>query len=137
MRRLLLLIIMTVLGASCFLGRPPLTVRLTGSTATVDVRTLGEYPTNVARVRLLDTTDGKVIWEVKARDANAQIWRITLGVGANPAMPVEVSHGSYRLVVPTTDNGFSMASGREYEVEVWGTERRWSRGSSRFEFVNS
>ena len=100
MKRLLAVLVMAVVGASCVLGRPPLRVRTTASTATVDVRTLGEYPTSVARVRLLDTTDGRVIWEVRASDADAQIRTISLRIGANSAMPIEVSRGSYRVVVP-------------------------------------
>lgn len=117
-------------------GRPPLRIRRAGETFVIDVQTLGEYKTSVARVRLSRGRD--VVWEVKAHDRIPQLHTFQLRVGNNPSVPQECGGGvttcegsrpsnGFAVIVPAKASSFTLEPGTKYLIEVWGGESWWSR----------
>lgn len=103
-------------------GRPPLRISQQRDVIVLDMQSLGEYPTDVTRVRLTDAATQRVVWEVVGSN-DPQLGRIELRAGANPVTIEDVRHGTYRATVPAGPV-FTLARGRSYVVEVWG-RRRW------------
>lgn len=97
---------------------PPLTIRVDGDDAQVDVRNLGEYGTQVSRIRLRRHGSSEVIWE--AISANSpQIPGFSLTVGGNPPLPKHLEDFGFQAVTPTGAGGFQLARGTVYTLEVW------------------
>jgi hypothetical protein len=92
---------------------------------------LGEYCDSLSKVKVLDMTDGVVVWEDVA-DPDFAFCRFTLSRGENPA----IVRGISKATIPANQNTFTLRSGRRYEVTVWGLEARAGCGASsqRFEF---
>ena len=111
---------MLVIAAGVFMFyQPPLRLVNDSNGIHVDVQTLGEYPTDVARVRLLDRSTGAVIWEI--RSDGAQLSTFDLHIGENPLMPSNIAWGSFKVVVPGRATSFRIERGHAYTLEVWGT----------------
>lgn len=102
-------------------SRPPLHVLQEGPFMVIDLQSLGEYPSDVAGIRLIEASRKEVVWEVKGRD-RAQVGRIRLIVGENPTLPTDVRHGTYELITPAGKTTFTIAPGTRYVVEVWPRE---------------
>lgn len=129
---LLPLVAIAALAGSCF-GRPPLAVRVAGQTVTLDIQTLGEYPTDVAHVQLRDARTGNVLWEQVRDTDQAQTRTITLSIGTNDVeRAADVEHGSYRVIVPTDGRSFELQADVTYEIAIWGNDRGWSRIARKF-----
>ena len=114
-------------------GRPPLRVTMRPGAVVIDMQTLGEYPSDVARVRLTDVASNRVVWEVKGRD-EPQLGRVQLSVGENVAAISDVRHGSYDVLAPAGSGTFKLEAGKRYVVEVWGTDDA-TRAKRHAEFV--
>lgn len=110
--------------------RPPLRITKNGGAVHIDVQTLGEYPTTVAKVRLLDATNDAVIWEVRAR-GGAQLSTFELKAGANPRAISHVAWGNMEAVTPQQPT-FTIDPSRPYILEVWGTGLVVTRSRARF-----
>lgn len=102
-------------------GRPPLRVSQQGQSIVIDMQSLGEYPSDVARVRVIDASRNQVVWEVKGRD-EPQVGRVQLKVGENPVRIGDVRHGTYEVITPAGKSTFTLAPGARYVVEVWGSD---------------
>lgn len=99
--------------------KPPLSLLKKDGTLEVVVSTLGEYPTSVSRIQLVDMTEGGLVWEVKAEGKVPQLWRFPLKPGANPALPPVMLYGKYEVRIPPEGNDFVLHAGRRYRVVVW------------------
>lgn len=119
---------------------PPLRVHRMGNTFLIDVQTLGEYQNSVRRIRL--TWGHEVVWEVVARDRTPQLHTLLLRIGENPGVPqlcgggqptaCDTPEADDRFVVIRPASGtFQLEPGNHYELELWGSESRWSRASDR------
>jgi hypothetical protein len=115
---------------------PPLLLVQDGSKVTVDVSTLGEYPTTVSRIRLSDVGNGAVVWEVRAESGPAQLHRFSLTEGENPVQ-VDADYGSYRVVAPFNSASFSLHKGTHYKIELWGGASVLTRKSAVFSVRDS
>lgn len=113
------LIVTQLLLAQC--GRPPLRVSSEAGAVVIDMQTLGEYPSDVGRVRLTDPSTNQVIWEVEGRD-EPQLGRVRLQAGQNAAAIQDVRHGSYSVVIPSEGATFMLKPGVQYRLEVWGKD---------------
>jgi hypothetical protein len=113
---------------------PPLRLVRAANEITVDVQTLGEYPTTVNRIRLLDA-NRSVVWEVVARSREAQLTLLVLRSGKNQAM-VEADHGAYRVVAPIGIDSFNLSPGTKYRLELWGGGGVFNRSSATFVLGN-
>ena len=102
-------------------GRPPLSVSQQGQSITLDMQSLGEYPSDVVLLRIIDASQNRVVWEVKGRD-KPQVGRVLLKVGENSVQLTDVRHGAYEVIVPAGKSTFTLASGRRYVVEAWGSD---------------
>ena len=109
---------------------PPLRVDYSPNAVTIDVATLGEYPTSIDEIRLLDA-NRMVIWEVAGQRGEAQIYRLTLRVGNNPAHLV-ADHGTYQIVTPTNIDHFVLSRGGRYWIELRGGSSVLSQRSASF-----
>src|SRR5215212_9411483 len=92
-----LMVVMAIALLRC--GRPPLRVTTESRSVVIDMQTLGEYPSDVTRVRLTDAASKRVVWEVKGR-GESQLGRVQLSVGENAAVIADVRHGSYDVLAP-------------------------------------
>lgn len=124
------LVVAVIAVATVGYYRPPLRITKTGDAVRVDVQTLGEYPTNVAKVRLLDPTNEAVIWEVRAR-GGAQLSTFELKAGENPRAISHVAWGKMEAVIPQQPT-FTIDPSRTYIIEVWGTGLVVTRSRERF-----
>ena len=111
---------------------PPFRVNHEVDRVVVDVQTLGEYPTTIHEIRLVDLSNEAVVWQLRADSGTPQIHRITLSVGANAAQ-IQTPTGSYRVVVPSTGARFVIRRVTRYRIEVWGAPSKFSRQSADFE----
>jgi hypothetical protein len=114
-------------------GRPPLRVTTQPGTVVIDMQKLGEYPSDVARVRLTDAGSNRIVWEVKGR-GEPQLGRVQLSVGENAAAIADVRHGSYDVLAPAGAGTFKLETGKRYVVEVWGKDNA-PRTKRQAEFV--
>lgn len=112
-------------------GRPPLRLHVSVRTVLIDVQTLGEYPTSVARLRLLDDQNNTVVWEIASNGSAPQLARFSLGIGDNPVQLPDVCSGTYRVVAPDAPT-FVLQAGRTYRIDVWGTGTLLSRRTATF-----
>jgi hypothetical protein len=101
--------------------RPPLRVSEQGRSITIDMQSLGEYPSKVIRIRLVEVSRNEIVWEVEGHD-DPQIGRVQLKVGENPVEIDDVRHGGYDVVVPAGGSRFTLAPASRYRVEVWSNE---------------
>lgn len=123
------LVFVLLLTTAC--DRPPLRVHVSGRTVLVDVQTLGEYPTSVARLRLLDDQSRTVVWAIDSNGSAPRLARFSLQVGDNPVQPPDVMSGTYKVVAPAAST-FVLQAGRSYRIEVWGTGSVLSRRTATF-----
>jgi hypothetical protein len=122
------------------LDRPPLAVRHVGDLFVIDVQTLGEYQTSVARIRL--SHGNEVLWEVefRGRSPGRQIHTFPVRVGVNPGSLQECGGGPVASCDrPQVDDQFAVLVGAQsfvvergttYLLEIWGSNSRWSRVSA-------
>ena len=108
--------------------RTPLHVDVDGGVIRVDVQTLGENPTRVARVRLTDARTGEVVWESRARQP-AELSVFEFSVGENARWIRGVPWDRYEVVTPAGP-AFRVVPGRTYVLEVWGSQMVMARRSS-------
>ncbi len=120
-----------VLMASCH-NAPPLRIHIENGAANVDVQTLGEYPTSVARVRLRDARSGGTLWEIVHDGRIPQFRGFRLRAGDNAAALEDVEHGAYRVVAPSGGRAFGLLAGAEYTIEVWGSDEPGSVARASF-----
>ena len=111
---------LAVLLASCEMIKPPLRVMHEKDGVVVDVQSLGEYPTNVTRIRITDTATGRTVWEVVPGSSGLQFNTILLRAGANKTDQPEFFRGTVKVITP---NGatFTLEPQKRYEVMVWGS----------------
>jgi hypothetical protein len=105
---------------------PPLKVTRRDAGVIVDFRTLGEYQTSVLKLRLTDTTNQSIIWELAQESGDPQLFEVALKRGPNLADAAEPEAGTYKIVVPKASGEFSLVEGREYLLEAWGRMGRRS-----------
>jgi hypothetical protein len=101
--------------------RPPVTLEKLGSTVTVHVETLGEYPTTIRHIRLTDTSSRQTVFELLAQGGTPQIYNFRLSLGVNSARIIDPEHGSYRIVAPSDSSTFLVRPGVAYRLEIWGS----------------
>src|SRR5438552_636068 len=125
MRRLLggRLVVFTL--ATCR-TRPLVKVRPEPGAMVFDLQTWGEYPADVARIRLSDRQTGEVVWSATGVDG-AQLGVVRLVQGENPIQPSDIRHGSFRVEVPANVASFRVASNHQYLLEIWGSQSKGSR----------
>ncbi len=112
-----------LLLAAC--SRPPVLVVERGGTVVVDVQTLGEYPTTVERIRLLDA-GGRVVWHIQAPQTS-QIRTLELRAGEN-SVHLDADR-PYDVIVPRNRSTFTVRPGAPYVVEICGGTSWWSCNS--------
>jgi hypothetical protein len=109
---------------------PPLRLRQAANQVTIDVQTLGEYPTTVSRICLLDV-NRSVVWEVAAQSRDVQIRGLVLKVGDNKSL-LDADHGTYQVIAPKSANSFVLFRSTRYTIELWGGDSTFSRRSATF-----
>jgi hypothetical protein len=102
-------------------NRPSVNV-VNGSTAVVDLQTLGEYPTTIWHIRLLDQRTSGVVWEVKRKSGTPQLHGLTLKTGENSVVLADADTGTYEVVAPVNSKVFHLDPGNSYQLEIWKSE---------------
>lgn len=110
-------------AAAALLGcSPPMDISIEGRSIVIDLQSLGEYPSDVAGLRLIEADSKEVIWELKESE-HAQLGRIELKLGENPLQPIDVRHGSYDVVTPTGATSFTLVPKTRYVAEAWSGQK--------------
>ena len=134
MRSLGLLVLVLVLGLPGCASKPPVKVVSSPGKVIIDVQTLGEYPTTVRRVRLLDAA--QPIWEVRTKQGTPQIHTLSFVVGANPVKLASPDTGEYELMTPETGNTFQLKAGTNYTIQIWGDSEHTKPVQATFRLQN-
>lgn len=105
-------------------------VRVLEGTVEIDVQFLGEYPSPVARIRLTEVSSGSVVWEVVQQGPQpAEIHRLVLAAGANPASPVVGAGEGFQVVTPSSEY-FRVERDTRYRITLWGSRRSVGRSAT-------
>jgi hypothetical protein len=92
--------------------------------AHIDV--LGRIPPDISRIRITNTADGTVVWDVKPLSNRSECWNkcwnLTFKVGPNPSSFV-AGHQVFAAQVPQAPT-FSLAQGTLYLFEAWDGKGR-------------
>lgn len=119
----LVLVLAGAWAACCFVFGQDLKVVEIRGALLIDVQWLGEYASNVRRIRLSEEATGRVVWEVKA--ANGQsfpLWTILVREGPNSVLPEGLAGAE--VVTPRGDV-FELSAPTKYRVDLW-TYKDWS-----------
>ena len=92
--------------------------------AHIDV--LGRIAPDISRIRITNTADGTVVWDVKPLSNRSECWNscwnLTFQIGPNPASFV-AGHQAFVARVPQA-SAFSLSQGTLYLFEVWDGKGR-------------
>ena len=92
--------------------------------AHIDV--LGRIPPDISRIRITNTADGTVVWDVTPLSNRSECWNrcwnLTFQIGPNPASFV-AGHQAFVAQVPQA-SAFSLSQGTLYLFEVWDGKGR-------------
>jgi len=92
--------------------------------AHIDV--LGRIPPDISRIRITNTTDGTVVWDVKPLSSQSECWNhcwnLTFQVGPNQAS-FAAGRQSFVAQVPQAPT-FVLAPGVSYLFEAWDGKGR-------------
>ena len=99
------------------------------STVVLDLTFLGEYPRAIHRVQLREKATERVVWDVIASGGTAELWKIELNVGENPADGVRPYRGRFNASHAETGKSFELRRSVAYSVRIWF--RPEGRGCSR------
>lgn len=129
----LALVAALTLATACRLA-PPLTVTVDGSKVLVDIQTLGEYASSISRLRVT-AAGGLPVWELVAVGTQAQLWKVELHAGANPARlsPEKLFQGEVKTLCPASSDTFTLLPGTSYTVEVWAPNGKRAVATFRLE----
>jgi hypothetical protein len=115
------LVLLIVMAVAC---RPNLEIRYGDGSVQLDVRSLGEYPDTVSKIRITEVASGRVVWEVKSDRPYPKIWNVTLRPGANESHFQSSSGWKYKTLEPNSGKTFKLFYGVDYRAEVWGNSSR-------------
>ena len=87
---------------------------------TVHVEFLGEYPTTVRRIRLMNATTRETLFEIAAAKGSPQIHSFPLVAGENRVDVLEPYSGTYAILTPQGKNTFDLERKTPYLLSVWG-----------------
>lgn len=109
----------------------PLVVDVRPGEVVVATRRLGEYGSEVSRIRLSRDRDDVTVWEAvsNADDGTSLLWEFTLDPGPNA--PPEGARAGFRTRVPVAGDLFQVEVGQRYRIDVWGSSSL-RHGVSRF-----
>jgi hypothetical protein len=99
-------------------GLPPLHIDLQNDTATVDIRTLSEYPTEVTRLVISSKEEGVLLNAVNDVDPT-QIGKFTLHVGDNSPQAIALDSGRFKSLIPAGGKSFALRRGVNYQIQLW------------------
>lgn len=114
------------LMTSCPKAPPPLKVSVEGESVIVSLTKLGDYPSQVSRIRVVEIPGDREILNLEREAGNPQLWKLKFSPGKNSATPSGVTAGSFEVRVPSDRENFFMESGAKYQLEAWGPGDRKS-----------
>src|SRR5688500_13670220 len=115
-RRHFVSVVALVLASACGVTHSPVSVERTTAGVTIHCESLGEYPSSVGVVELIDTASGRMIWRIEPEGDVFQLHNFSLRPGSNAAS-IPVSWGVARRVIPAGET-FGLETGRSYRVNV-------------------
>ena len=127
-----LIFVLAFADALGFFHDPPLRLEQNGSTLTAHIERLGEYVSPVGRIQIEESDSGKVIYECVARHQPSAVLRFNLQKGVNPINLMGDESESYVVIEPHGEETFSLKSGINYRITVWGDT--WTFRKAKFVF---
>jgi len=123
MKVLYLVLLFLAVLASCSKG-PGIRIELLEDSVLVHMETLGEYPTTITRIKLIDMATGTTVWEIHSGGRASQLWRVPLKGDMNPVLP-PIANGAYAVTQPQGASSFLLQTGQSYQIQVWGEDPRF------------
>ncbi len=112
--------------------QPAIGISLARGKATIDVQTLGEYPTTILRAVLSEESTGRTVWEIRASAGTPQIHKLVFVVGLNNVQLAQPESGAYEVLIPLGETQFRVEPDTEYQIAIWRDgESRPSRSTFR------
>jgi len=108
-------------------GRPPLDLdRPHDGQVIAHIDVLGRIAPDISRIRITNTADGTVVWDVKPLSNRSECWNncwnLTFQVGPNPSSFM-AGHQAFAAQVPQAPT-FFLAQGTLYLFEAWDGKAR-------------
>ncbi|HKF49816.1 MAG TPA: hypothetical protein VKB38_20815 [Terracidiphilus sp.] len=103
----------------------------------VHVETLGEYPTTIRHLRIVEASSGRVVLDLvaKAEYANTgatQTRNFSLVSGKNSTHLLKPGIDSYEVRVPESGRTFNLQPGVAYRLKAWNGS--WIASQTKFSF---
>jgi hypothetical protein len=107
---------MLILATLAYLFTPSVNAVQTAQGVTVHFETLGEYPSNVRQIEVVEQGSGRIVWRVRAHGAMFQLHRVQLVPGFNMGT-LQPSWGSVQTEIPA-HGSFELQRGTAYRASV-------------------
>ena len=95
-------------------------------TIEVDIATLGEYPTDLARATLVDTAADCVVWDIRGKN-ELQVHRLVFAASQPVSAPVNPFHGDAEVVSPAASSILTLTPTTPYQLTLqagrWAPKR--------------
>jgi hypothetical protein len=98
---------------------------------TIHCQVLGEYPSNVERIDIVEKRSGRLVWRIRAQGGMFQLHEFNLASGPNSGA-VRPFRGSFRTETPV-QGAFDLEPGIKYQAFV--CEAGWLRICRSTEFT--
>lgn len=103
-------------------GGPPLDMdRPHDGTVVVHIDVLGRFTTDISRIRITNTTDNTIVWDVTPLSPHSECWNhcwnLTLSTGSNPST-FTAGPQTFAPQTPATPT-FALTAGTTYRFDVW------------------
>jgi hypothetical protein len=123
LKPVIILMSLLLIGVAVYvrLDRPFIAVRHQNAAVVIDVQTLGEYPTTISRIRLVEVSSGKVVFEVIRKTGTPQLTSFSLSAGDNSIDIIDPKYWDYKVATPSTGKTFALRPKDDYELAMWGT----------------
>lgn len=105
-----------MLATLAWLFTPSVYATQTAKGVTVHVETLGEYPSDIDRIEVVERESGRTVWRVTARGAMFQLQGFELVAGSNMG-GLQPTWGSAQTDIPA-DGAFTLQRGIAYRAAV-------------------
>jgi hypothetical protein len=105
-----------VLIAYAYFGTPSVYVESSAHGATIHCEVLHDYPSDVERIEITETTTGKIVWSVKAQGEMFQLHKFNLTRGWN-VETLQPYSGQFQTSIPQ-QGPFYLQSGTGYRASV-------------------
>lgn len=130
MKRCQVALLVAVFALRCGFTHPPVHVEHSALGVTIHCESLGEYPSDIGRILVVESESGRIVWRVEPIGGSFQLHNFALVAGAN-SRDLLLSWGHAETIVPQR-GPFVLNRGTKYRVFVCAPSGLKRCGSSEF-----